>query len=100
MQSVGPTNNDDYECKWLTNGIPWGQAFANYNDLMDHLGRVHRVQGSATRKLDCQGAAGGTAGMGLDITSGLKLAAQFSAPTVADISLERTLCVHAGDEAG
>ena len=42
------------QCKWLTSGILCNQDFDNFDHLMDHLGRVHGVRGSAAEMLVCQ----------------------------------------------
>jgi len=57
-----PTTDDDrYQCKWLVSGIPCHQRFANFDELMIHMGGEHDVQGSSDRKLDCEWFTSGRA---------------------------------------
>ena len=50
------TNNDGNQCcKWrMPNGMLCNQGFANFNGLVEHLGREHDVQGSASRRIVCR----------------------------------------------
>ncbi|KAI9573237.1 hypothetical protein HD554DRAFT_1158339 [Boletus coccyginus] len=48
------SNYDASQCQWLIGGIPCGQHFVTFDDLIVHLGCEHDVQGPAERKLVCR----------------------------------------------
>ena len=48
-------NGGNRYCQWLMpNGMPCNKVFINFSGLMEHLGREHDVQGSASRRVVCR----------------------------------------------
>jgi len=53
-RGVAAMSNSANQCQWLIAGLPCGQHFTTFDNLIAHLGREHDVQGPAGRKLVCQ----------------------------------------------
>ncbi|KAG9312295.1 hypothetical protein JVU11DRAFT_7605 [Chiua virens] len=53
-RQAAPLDTHHYQCLWGTNGIICSHVAIDFDELMLHLGRVHDVQGTAARKIDCQ----------------------------------------------
>ncbi|KAI9573224.1 hypothetical protein HD554DRAFT_1157648 [Boletus coccyginus] len=45
------TDGESFQCKW--SAVPCGQAHADFDKLMEHLGDIHGVQGPAAQKFVC-----------------------------------------------